>query len=71
MVIRATLALLVCFLILLFRFVSIFFFYLFLCSFLNIIFQCTWEGDNTVMALQTARYLVSAYGKLMNDEVIC
>eukprot|EP00009_Paramoeba_aestuarina_P007798 CAMPEP_0201509926 /NCGR_PEP_ID=MMETSP0161_2-20130828/2821_1 /ASSEMBLY_ACC=CAM_ASM_000251 /TAXON_ID=180227 /ORGANISM="Neoparamoeba aestuarina, Strain SoJaBio B1-5/56/2" /LENGTH=702 /DNA_ID=CAMNT_0047905019 /DNA_START=69 /DNA_END=2177 /DNA_ORIENTATION=- len=30
--------------------------------------QCTWEGDNTVMALQTARYLVNAYGKLLKDE---
>ena len=25
--------------------------------------MCTWEGDNTVMALQTARYLVRSYEK--------
>mmetsp|Transcript_3645 Transcript_3645/g.9965 ORF Transcript_3645/g.9965 Transcript_3645/m.9965 type:complete len:707 (+) Transcript_3645:88-2208(+) len=30
--------------------------------------QCTWEGDNTVMALQTARYLVSSYEKLQKKE---
>eukprot|EP00039_Didymoeca_costata_P016857 m.307463 g.307463 ORF g.307463 m.307463 type:complete len:759 (-) comp16462_c1_seq3:1104-3380(-) len=26
--------------------------------------QCTWEGDNTVMALQTARYLVASFAQL-------
>ena len=30
--------------------------------------QCTWEGDNTVMALQTARYLVASYEKLDRGE---
>ena len=30
--------------------------------------QCTWEGDNTVMALQTARYLVSSFEKLSSKE---
>lgn len=30
--------------------------------------QCTWEGDNTVMALQTARYLVNCYEKVKRRE---
>lgn len=30
--------------------------------------QCTWEGDNTVMALQTARYLVASFERLDNGE---
>ncbi len=30
--------------------------------------QCTWEGDNTVMALQTARYLVRSYERLDAGE---
>ena len=30
--------------------------------------QCTWEGDNTVMALQTARYLVSSFERLDRGE---
>lgn len=30
--------------------------------------QCTWEGDNTVMALQTARYLVASFEKLDKGE---
>ena len=30
--------------------------------------QCTWEGDNTVMALQTARYLVASFERLDAGE---
>ena len=30
--------------------------------------QCTWEGDNTVMALQTSRYLVASYERLDRGE---
>ena len=30
--------------------------------------QCTWEGDNTVMALQTARYLVASFERLSKGE---
>jgi len=32
--------------------------------------QCTWEGDNTVMALQTARYLVSSLRKLRDGQEV-
>ena len=32
--------------------------------------QCTWEGDNTVMALQTARYLVRSYEKVKRREEV-
>ena len=32
--------------------------------------QCTWEGDNTVMALQTARYLVNCYEKVKRREKV-
>jgi hypothetical protein len=30
--------------------------------------MCTWEGDNTVMALQTARYLVRCYEKAVEGK---
>lgn len=30
--------------------------------------MCTWEGDNTVMAQQTARYLIKSAQKVMNGE---
>lgn len=30
--------------------------------------MCTWEGDNTVMALQTSRYLISSLAKAKNGE---
>ena len=32
--------------------------------------QTTWEGDNTVMALQTARYLVSSFERLNQGELL-
>jgi acyl-CoA oxidase len=32
--------------------------------------QCTWEGDNTVMALQTSRYLVASYERLDRGETL-
>uniref|UniRef100_A0A1A9X3M9 Acyl-coenzyme A oxidase n=1 Tax=Glossina brevipalpis TaxID=37001 RepID=A0A1A9X3M9_9MUSC len=30
---------------------------------------CTYEGENTVMLLQTARYLVKAYGQALNPQM--
>ena len=32
--------------------------------------QCTWEGDNTVMALQTSRYLVASFERLGRGEML-
>jgi len=29
---------------------------------------CTYEGENTVMLLQTARYLVKVYGQALNGD---
>jgi acyl-CoA oxidase len=30
--------------------------------------MCTWEGDNTVMAQQTARYLIKSFQQAMHEE---
>lgn len=32
--------------------------------------QCTWEGDNVVMALQTSRYLVASFERLDRGEAL-
>ncbi|ORZ09201.1 acyl-CoA dehydrogenase/oxidase C-terminal [Absidia repens] len=30
--------------------------------------QCTWEGDNTILALQAGRYLISSYNEAMKGK---
>eukprot|EP00164_Ancoracysta_twista_P005119 GFYU01006979.1.p1 GENE.GFYU01006979.1~~GFYU01006979.1.p1 ORF type:complete len:708 (-),score=206.83 GFYU01006979.1:453-2576(-) len=31
--------------------------------------MCSWEGDNTVLALQTARFLISSFGKVKENQI--